>query len=108
MKKIISTVMVALSLLSAPAFALDCTDENGDTYQIEPSESGDVTINSVTFHELRIEEYKDSVTEIHSTWLQDDTGMIAMISVVSPIDGSTAKVTLHYVRGDQMTISECK
>lgn len=100
--------MVVLSLMSFNASALECIDDANNHYIIEPGVEDSVLINNTSFYHLNTEEFKDSETTIHATWLQDETGTIALLSVISKNKSKEVQTKLHFVQGDVMYKGNCK
>ncbi|WEM33505.1 hypothetical protein EJP02_444 [Escherichia phage EJP2] len=108
MKKIFFSTLVVLSLLSFNVSALECIDDADNHYIIEPGEEDSVLINNTEFYKLNTEEFKDTETTIHDTWLQDESGTIALLSVITTKKSKEVQTKLHFVQGDEMYKGICK
>ena len=105
MKHIIFAIV--LTLCSPFASAMTCVDEGQNKYFIEPYGDSAILLNEMPFHEIRVEEFNDPDTNIHSTWLQDSNGAIVLISVVTNKNSNNASTKLHVIEGSEMSIGIC-
>lgn len=97
-----------LTLCSTYATASQCIDEASNQYFIEPYGDNSLLINEIPFHEIRVEEYNGKDTSLHETWLQDSDGAIALISVITNKNDSTATRKLYLIEGSDMSVGICK
>lgn len=106
MKRII--IGAVLALCAPFVSATTCLDEAQNRYYIEPYGDDSVLINEIPFHELRVEEFSDTSTNIHETWLQDSAGAIALISVITNNTTNKSLTKLYVIEGSEMNVGTCK
>lgn len=106
MKRII--IGAVLALCAPFASAMTCADEAQNQYYVEPYGEDSILINEIPFHELRVEEFSDTHTNIHATWLQDSAGAIALISVITNSSTGKSFTKLYVIEGSIMNVGICK
>lgn len=97
-----------LALCSHSALASSCVDEAQNQYYIEPYGEDSILINEIPFHQLRVEEFKDTDTNIHETWLQDADGAVALLSVITNNNTNASVTKLYVIEGSEMNVGTCK
>lgn len=106
MSTILKSILLVLSISSTHAYALECITDTQETYSIQPGTDDTVDINGSLFHYLKVEEFNDNKTNIHATWLQDDDGVIALLSVITK-NNDDVQLKIHIIEGDVLKIGEC-
>lgn len=106
MSTILKSILVVLSISSTHAYALECITDTQETYTVQPGTENTIDINGSLFNYMKVEEFSDDLTNIHSTWLQDENGVIALLSVITKNDN--VQRTIHVIEGDVLKIGECQ
>lgn len=102
-------IIGAVLVMCTPiCYAMTCVDEAQNKYFIEPYGDNSILLNEMPFHEIRVEEFNDENSTIHSTWLQDADGAIALLSVYTNKTSNTSSTKLHVIEGSEMSVGDCK
>ncbi len=106
MKRLVIGTVLALCVPMCSA--MTCIDEGDNKYFIEPYGDNSILMNEMPFHEIRVEQFDDPNTSIHSTWLQDSDGAIVLLSVITNKNLNTSSTKLHVIEGSEMSVGTCE
>lgn len=106
MKRLI--IGAVLAICSPFVHATMCIDEDSAKHNIEPYEDNTLLINDNVFDVIRSVDFSDENTTLLETWLQDSSGAIAMIAVITNKNSNAVTTKLYMIEGSVMTVGTCK